>query len=52
MTCVNADEPSNPTPLLDIVTPVPCVSVNFFDTDIENKSLVESPPSTAAFEPN
>ena len=35
-----------------MVTPVPCVNVNFFDTDIENISLVDSPPSTAAFEPN
>ena len=40
MTCVNGDEPSNPTPLLDKVTPVPCVSVNFISyTDIENISL-------------
>ena len=39
--CVNALEPSKPTPVLDIVTPVPCVNINELPTDIPNTSLNE-----------
>ena len=47
ISCVTSLEPLNPTPVFDIVTPVPWLNINEFSTDIENISFVTSPNSAA-----
>ena len=47
MFCDNAVEPLNPTPVFDIVTPVPWFNIKEFSNDIVNISFVCSPNSDA-----
>mgnify|MGYP001475645389 CR=1 FL=1 len=47
MFCDNAVEPLNPTPVFDIVTPVPWFNIKEFSTDMANISFVCSPNSDA-----